>query len=126
MLVTLGMLGGILFFPVQLGNDYTCLYHRLVYSDHPGTHHYHADETTVPAIGKSQSPGIVDAKSDRVQEMDQHSEPLKFYLRKFAPFWWASLFIIFIGYIVFTRGIGKKKRRNRISRPTDPGQTAKL
>jgi len=123
-LVALGVFGGVLFFPVQLGDDYTCLYHRMVYEHHPGTHHYQTGKTTVPALGPSQQDTPAEHQMATEVQMDQHSEPLKFYLRKFAPFWWASLFILFVGYIVFTRGIGNRKRRNRT--PRQPGQTAKI
>ena len=41
LLLSFGVLGGIFFFPMNIENQYTCLYHRLFSPEHSYTHsHY--------------------------------------------------------------------------------------
>lgn len=69
-LLGLGVFGAIFFFPVNINNQYTCLYHRLFY---PGHSYTHAIGTDVPQT--------------------QQEYLLNRYLSPFGLLWWGSLLL---------------------------------
>ncbi len=72
-LVILGVLGGILFFPWPVGNSFTCLFHRFAMpAQSVGTHH----------------PG---------------HQLVDFYIQRFSFVWWGSLLLIVSGIYLLTK-----------------------
>lgn len=81
----IGLLGGILFFPVNLNDQYTCLYHRL-----SGTEHVHDAVHHSEMLMGGGNHDLLDA-----------------YVASYAVYWWASLAVIAIAIILI------KKYRNK-------------
>jgi len=69
----MAIFGGLLFFPVQFSDGYTCFYHRIFDSDYPVGDHVHNDGLK----GDHHSTGLMDA-----------------YVGHYAFFWWGSLALL--------------------------------
>lgn len=79
----LGFAGGIVFFPVNIGDRYTCFFHRYVAGDTPNT----STHRVMP--GQHGHPGP-DAGESRHHLHDQ-------YMNSFGLLWWGSLGLLLIG-----------------------------
>ncbi|HGY55705.1 MAG TPA: hypothetical protein ENK44_08395 [Caldithrix abyssi] len=81
----IALAGGFLFFPVQMKDGYTCLFHRLFNSDDPvkvGENHHHTTSEGTPA--------------------HEDSEMLSFYLHRYAFVWWVSVALaVAAGYSIW-------------------------
>ncbi len=78
------LIGGLLFFPVEMKDGYTCLFHRLFNYDDPVKVNKHNHETT----------------TDAMQQED--SAMLSFYLHRYAFIWWASIALaVLSGYSIW-------------------------
>ena len=84
MLLFLALVGGLLFFPVQIQDGYTCLFHRLFNYENPvkvDTHHHH---------------------NTAVAMQHEESNFLSFYLHRYAFIWWASVALAVVsGYSIW-------------------------
>ncbi|KAA3616780.1 MAG: hypothetical protein D8M58_17395 [Calditrichaeota bacterium] len=74
-LLVLGTLGGLLFFPVQLSDGYTCFYHRIFDADFPVLGHEHSDN--LASNGDHHGTGMMDV-----------------YMGGYAFIWWGSLVLV--------------------------------
>lgn len=86
----LGLIGTVLFFPVNLGNRYTCLFHRLTSGAHPSAHELttHRSEES-PAGGESSAPGSSAPVAD-----EHHAHGiLQHYVFTYGLLWWFSLLL---------------------------------
>ena len=75
-IMMLGIAGGLLFFPLQLNDGYTCFYHRFFDSDRPVIKHAHI----ITQIQEHHSTEMIDA-----------------YISGYAFFWWGSLVLTGFG-----------------------------
>ena len=73
-LIIMGCLGTILFFPVNINNHYTCLFHRII-------------------DGNPASPNITLHHKDN----SMHHSILDIYLEGYAFIWWASILALVTG-----------------------------
>ena len=73
-LIILGFIGTVIFFPVNIGNQYTCLFHRIM-----------DDSITFSEF------------SIHGNMENMHHSILKFYLKGFAYFWWTSILALVLG-----------------------------
>jgi len=82
-----GIAGGVIFFPIQLDDKYTCLYHRFMDGEHPVR-----EFTTKNALLMHEQHPTGD------HDHNVHSQMLlERYLLYYAIFWWGC-----IGLIVYT------------------------
>jgi len=119
-LLGLGLLGAILFFPMNFNSRYTCLYHRILNSEHDYHDHSHAgppepERQMMAGHGNCQTRDMATAAAYNSyrgpQKQLQHGEAfsrkndtltknwglLQYYLRKYAFLWWGSLLVLFVG-----------------------------
>jgi len=82
LVLTLATIGSILFFPMRLDKNYTCLYHRLF-------------DTHLNIYESGQQQADVASGADQVQEGDT-DKMIRFYLIRYAFFWWLSLGGVFV------------------------------
>lgn len=82
-LLGIGIVGGIFFFPVNFNNQYTCLYHRIFA---PG-HSYHLSNR-MGGTGKI----VGENHENEIEEM-MHSELVTKYILPFGLIWWISLIV---------------------------------
>lgn len=91
-LLVIAAFGGLMFFPIQLSDGYTCFYHRIFDPENPVDQHTHEH-------------------SDMLTE-DHHSIGLMdVYMDKYAFLWWGSLGLI--AYCIFR--LRKEKTVNSTS-----------
>lgn len=83
LLLSIGIMGAIFFFPINFNNQYTCLYHRIFAPEHSNQL---SNEMTGPdeTVGKNQE--------DEIEEM-MHSELVTKYVLPFGLMWWMSLIV---------------------------------
>ena len=96
-LLSIGVVGGVLFFPVNFDNQYTCLYHRMFVSEH----HYDTSNEMANTVN-------IDGNhhEGEIDEM-MHSELLDKYVLPFGLIWWISLIALAIGFFWLKRGKSK-------------------
>ena len=128
LILGIGFLGLIFFFPVQINSRYTCLYHRLFQPDH----NYNAGGKRISPNytgtfkrdwnrgfnGSDHSkPGMM---NDRIKENDlksqntinemHSSELLDRYIHGYAWFWWGSILLLVSAfYLMRNRNLSIKK-----------------
>lgn len=101
----LGLLGGTLFFPMNMNNRFTCLYHRLFSPDHS----YLASTINDTRVEENKA-GEIAKHTDQIHRMQREQEEtvhdalLGEYVIPFGILWWASL-------ITFAAGIYWLKRQ---------------
>jgi hypothetical protein len=122
-LIGLGFIGTIIFFPVAINSTYTCLYHR-IFPDSKHNHHI-LEDPKLKVIEKdfegknlkqSENEDSVQAglqMSTSRREPDNRSNHyssglLRHYIRQYAIFWWVSIFLLGAGYY-FYRDNRKRK-----------------
>lgn len=88
----LGLFGGLLFFPVQLSDGYTCFYHRIFDNDHPAMFHAHH------------------AKMQDINAADH--QLIDMYINTYAWFWWGSLAMI--AFTIYRLKFFKSRKNNEI------------
>lgn len=72
--LAIGLLGGLLFFPIQIDETYTCFYHRIFDNDHPAHEH---------------------KLSQNMQSAHSHgSDLVDIYVSGYGIFWWSSLIVV--------------------------------
>ena len=76
----LGIIGGILFLPLQLNHQYTRFYHRIFNKEQPVNNTRFSDQVTDANIQDHKS-----IHSGHGQDL------LKIYLRNYALLWWVSM-----------------------------------
>lgn len=93
LLILSGVVGTVLFFPINLGNEHTCLYHRIFSKEngiHPSTPRY-------SSISGSNN----QVSQDRSQEhLVQQKQLLDKYVIPYGLSWWGSLGLVGIGLLV--------------------------
>lgn len=88
LILLLGIAGAVLFFPVRIGGNHTCLYHRII-DAHPS---YYSGNGRLPTDTGHRDETAID-----------HSELLKHYLVPFGVLWWSSLSVVGVVVFVFVR-----------------------
>lgn len=121
-LIGLGGLGAIFFFPVDINSRYTCLYHRIFCDDahiHKIVEKDAQKESEIIQGEFEQSDGqkdstnissIINSNSNNANSsMHFGSELLDNYIRQFALFWWSSLLLLVVGFyfLRYTRNSNK-------------------
>ncbi len=101
-LIGLGLIGTVLFFPISLGDDFTCIFHRLI-----GDVHHEEN-------GKDRS--LISHTPRSHHFTGGHNASLNVYIRHFSIFWWGSLGLLSIGlYYPRIRQLVISMRSNRYS-----------
>jgi hypothetical protein len=77
-LIILGVLGAITFFPINISDHYTCLFHLIIDGN-----------LTSTEIGLHQI------------DENMHHSILDIYLKGYAYFWWTSILILVIGIYLY-------------------------
>lgn len=90
-LIVSGIIGVIFFFPVNLNDKYTCLYHRMFFENHGGEHLQHN------AI----------AADHGMNSLLQH------YIGHYALLWWASIAVFTISIILLKKRMFITNRRSK-------------
>jgi hypothetical protein len=111
----LGLLGGTLFFPMNMNDRFTCLYHRLFSPDHS----YLA--STINDIRVEEN-NVVDMamhtdqihRMQREQEEAIHDALLEEYVIPFGILWWASLITFAAGIYWLKRQLSVRIRNQKI------------
>lgn len=101
-LIVFGIIGTVLFFPISLGDDFTCIFHRLIGDVHQEEN---AEERT-----------LISHSSRHHTLSGGHNASLNFYIRHFSVFWWGSLGLLALG-VYFPR-IRQLVHAMRLSRYT--------
>ena len=83
-LITIGTSGTLLFFPVALGDQFTCLYHRLTGMMQEETHH-----------AEDQKAGGTRVHGSFDHEI--HNASLNTYISRFSLYWWGSIALLVTG-----------------------------
>ena len=96
----LGLFGGLLFFPVQLSDGYTCFYHRIFDNDHPVMHH-------------AQHQKLLNMHSSGHEFMDR-------YIHSYAWFWWGSLALL--AFTIYRLKFYKSSHSNKIQKIDSGGR----
>ena len=92
-----GILGSVLFFPLNINNRYTCLVHRLFFHDHSYTVFTDSGSKltateALDQIEKFKQSSQKAENEDFIQMM--HDALLKCYLMPFGLLWWTSLLFL--------------------------------
>jgi len=88
-MLILATIGSILFFPMRLDKNYTCLYHRLF-------------DTHLNIYENGQHQADIASGDSQVQEVDT-DKMIQFYLIRYAFFWWLSLGGVFVAVYLLRR-----------------------
>lgn len=83
-LLAVGFLGVVFFFPVDINSRYTCLYHRL----------------TEPVGGGHQHTTALHTHHPEDPEPAATGDLLSNYIRQYAVFWWVSILLLLGGYFL--------------------------
>ncbi len=83
-LLSMGIIGGVLFFPINFDNQYTCLYNRVF----APKHHYELSNEMINSGTR-----VEEYYESEIDEM-MHSELVRKYILPFGLVWWFSLVII--------------------------------
>jgi hypothetical protein len=83
-LLGIGIIGGIFFFPINFNNQYTCLYHRIFASGHS----YHLSSTDIGGFSKT----VGENHENEIEEM-MHTKLVTKYVLPFGIIWWISLMV---------------------------------
>jgi hypothetical protein len=94
-LLSIGILGSIFFFPINFNNQYTCLYHRIFAPEH---HNYEVMGTD----------DLVLSVKKNYENEEIHSELIKKYIVPFGFVWWSSLAIIVFAFFLLNKERQKK------------------
>lgn len=89
-----GLVGSVLFFPLRIYSNYTCLYHQLCDSGHP----IMAQEPNM----EGNTDGLYNHSASVSAKL------LKHYIHGYAFFWWLSLILVAGGFY----GLRHKRRSN--------------
>ncbi len=93
----IGFLGAVFFFPVNINNQYTCLYHRLTSTKSHHPRNSNQTKESMEMMRENQNNLIHSQQSD-VNENDKtyadESDALGHYVIPFGFLWWGSLMII--------------------------------
>ena len=103
-LLGIGIIGGIFFFPINFNNQYTCLYHRIFA---PG-HSYHLSND-IGSLGKT----VKKNHENEIEEM-MHSEMVTKYVLSFGIIWWVSLIVAASAFFLLRH---QKQMRETAKRP---------
>ncbi len=88
-IVVLAGLGVIIFFPVRLNNDFTCLYHRYFgCTEHPVRYQ---NGNPKLSSGEQQYDSFKNEKQTNISEPSLRGDLVQHYIRHFALFWWLSI-----------------------------------
>lgn len=100
LMLGIGIAGAVLFFPVNIQNRYTCLYHRLLFPEHSYSHSHKAAEHPENQVSR-------DSLYDHL-----HDQLLRGYLKPFGLLWWGSLLIVTLCFYELKKlsGIGTDNR----------------
>ena len=82
-LLSIGIIGGVFFFPINFDNQYTCLYHRIFAPEHD--YHLSNGMANAKAIGGNH-------REMEIEEM-MHSELVAKYVLPYGLIWWISLMV---------------------------------
>lgn len=82
LLLAIGLAGAVVFFPFNIENRYTCLYHRLLEPEHGIIH-------AGSAADGARSESV--AGNGQFSTLDHHGDLLAGYLSPFGFAWWGSL-----------------------------------
>ena len=133
LLIGLGMVGTVFFFPVNFQSRYTCLYHRLIHpnrcvpqqdpscdrSKNEEDNQVHSLQNREPAQagfgaeekGKTPETGVQEkAPRGFFQDHEANASLVRHYVNHFAFFWWGSIVLIGLGYYAWrlSRSKGNK------------------
>ena len=114
LMLGIGIIGVVFFFPMQINSRYTCLYHRLTQPDNHSVimqkmSGYSGDSLT----------GSCDPQSTKIASNQSHtkhersvtefhsSELLDRYIHGYAWFWWGSILLL-----AFTFYLGKQQKQS--------------
>jgi hypothetical protein len=112
----LGLFGGTLFFPMNMNNRFTCLYHSLFSPDHS----YLASTTNDTRVEENKV-GDMTKHTDQIQRMQREQEEtihdalLREYVIPFGILWWASLITFAAGVYWLKRQLNIKIRNRESS-----------
>jgi len=87
-LLTIGIIGGIFFFPINFNNQYTCLYHRIFASGHS-----YQSSNEMTGLGET----VGKNHENDIEEM-MHSELVTHYVLPFGLMWWISLIVAALAF----------------------------
>lgn len=86
-LIFVGVAGTILFFPFNMHQKYTCLYHRLFQANRALRHNSASENQLVDRP----------ARSVENAEHEHSKEVIESYIHHFAFFWWGSFLLVLGG-----------------------------
>lgn len=87
-LLIIGLNGTVLFFPINLDNQFTCLFHRLAFPDHD---YRHSHDTNDQVLQSKETPsGKYAEQSTSFSTENLHHQ----YMHTFSYFWWGSLLLV--------------------------------
>ena len=90
LLLIIGFIGIILFFPVNFNNSYTCIYHRFL------NHHNLESDIDLNNINHQ-----------------HNSDLLDIYINHYALFWWLSISLLPICFIILKRSSGQSNKSSQ-------------
>lgn len=89
-LLGIGIIGAIFFFPINFDDQYTCLYHRIFAPEH------HPSQ-----IGQS---AVESGSHQHVGSQNSHSHLVGEYILPFGLIWWMSLMVVALAFWGLRRG----------------------
>ena len=116
-LLLVGVIGTILFFPLRIDNVYTCLYHRFAHNDMPqmmteyhlkmlksaGYEKYYNHRNFAATGADEQMPGFVSMNGNCMRSEATGKRLISRYIFPFGFFWWGSLAILIIGFFLIRK-----------------------
>jgi len=93
-----GIAGTVLFFPVNIHNQYTCLYHRFI--------HRHSQKEAIGSVpssifNKRANDNNLEEPGDTSSERLDHDTLTRHYVFSFGLLWWASLLLVGFSFYRF-------------------------
>lgn len=102
-LLGVGIVGAVFFFPINFDDQYTCLYHRIFAPE------YHHGFSKEPRLAGNAAP-VGEYHKDEQNEM-LHSDLVKKYILPFGIIWWISLIAIALAFFWLKHGPRKENVR---------------
>ncbi|NIT99579.1 MAG: hypothetical protein GWN01_01125, partial [Nitrosopumilaceae archaeon] len=104
-LLVLGIPGTVVFFPVNIDNRYTCLYHRLFIPHHLNPHS--SDSSIANSHRQIVNPGSLTHHRRLTKEEEpveiSYDEIMARYVTPFGFLWWGSLLLVATGVYVWKK-----------------------
>lgn len=87
-----GILGGFFFFPINIANQYTCLYHRIFFTE---LSYNHSNDTSIALPDTSTKDSHASHETRNLPAIEAHGEELlRRYVSSYALLWFGSLAIV--------------------------------